>query len=1235
MPRRIASAAAGWNLLFGPPGSPAPPFGGRGSIGARATTISNLGLAALAEMLFEGGDGVDNVAFDEIRGNGVAADNGTGVIVHGGDQFSFHSVDSIQFNKVDQNFVRVFSAIPTFYVFELWFRDTLTDGGNSQIVTRENNDNEILGRKANVGFNWPAARNEFAGIQRWEPEIDLSSDGLIHQLLEIRDTVGGTDLLICFDGMPVATLATSGSLSVDMGGLPSFNGNSGTSAANRFGGEMGSFVAFDDGSNLTLKDARELYETSCLDGRDILTSPRWFVLDSSNVVIPDPILAKQVDLGDVSNDTGIRSGAIPRSKVSGGAAKTYFELEIIEQGDDATATLIGLRRFAEGGPVGGDPDNPDEAIYLKDGKLYDGANVILLESAAVGIESGAILDGAMTAKSSQGSFLPEEGRLNNTNAWAQAAPPDQDDWLQVDLGSIKSIGQVQTQGAPAFSEWVITYELEYSDDGIEPFTSYNSNEVLDGNTGNGPTVVTNFLIPFSARYIRLIPKSWNSFPEIRIEYIAVGDQDDSTLADPVTGQIYRFAMEWPATNPTQFFIGDDLRWKGTVGLPNPAAGLESGAILDGALTADNFLDANHSPFHARLNNADPNYWHPSASTGGSWWKIDFGSLRDIAAISTQGATDDAARVNQYKLEYNDDGGDIWTPYNGGETLNGNVSDATTVITNQLIPFTCRFLRVRPTAWITNIALRVEFFYDEQANPSQDRAGLGFLVTNFNWGAWLRTNGTSGNGKVRLRTKFYEMIFPLPTDYDSWEPQIYTVEVLPQGVNRRQSVFDFYPALEVTRYVFEDAGSDYLLDTNDKKLTKAIVRNLSDGAGTDPTHAGLQLSHVSIDSIRWPRTINADATQPSQDNDVHAFELWFRQPDFSQTECCLFNATNNSRVGVGRGNGGSNFPALVNNFNAVTEWESEIDFYGDNKPHQLFIAHSSDTDYVVYIDGMPVARETNTGWLDNARRYIFNGEQSNGVDQGSRSGGDFGSLTEYKGGERFTQLNVRKLFEASALNGHQMLTNPQWFILDSEHTTLIGGDPTKAKMDDVVSGQAGINSGAIPRNGKVYFELLFILEGDNQFGCMPGIRLLNVDADVFGTLPLQTDGYHLEQSVIRDGHGIRFPDQFVTNNANIFPPRTGEYYQFAIDWDTGDWWVGHENTWIGGGIVSNTANPSTGAFPLGVNSPEGVAPLDIEKDYCVNIRKLATFGNSETQLITASADFSETIPTGFTAWDDAL
>jgi len=570
MPRKQLAAVAGHNLLFGPPGSPFPSFGGRGSPTARTATLSALSIATLAEMLFEGAAGADGVAFDEIRGNTVAIDDGAGVIVLGGEQFSHHALTSIQFNNVDQNYVRITTVLPTYFVFELWFRDTLTNGDFAAMLGEPANSNIHFGRGNTVGQHWPSVRNDFNGFLAWELQIDFSGDGLIHQLLEFRDTVAGLDYIVCVDGMPVASATNppsnqSGGM-INLIFTPSFNDVSGAAASERFGGEIGSFAVYDNGANLTLRDVRELYETSALVGRDILTRPRWFILDSSNCVV-DPILAKQVDLGDVLNDTGIRSGAIPRTipGVEDGR-NTYFELEIIDQGDDATATLIGLRRFAEGGLVGGDPDNVDEAIYLKGGLLFDGGNFQLPIAGPVGVESGAILDAQMTASSTLATWEPELGRLNGPRAWLQPNPQVAGEWLQVDLLHVRTITEIKTQGNFIFNEWVISYKIEFAGEDLI-FEDYNGGEILTGNTDRN-SIVTNVLIPFQARYIRCLPETFQTSTSLRLEYTQAGDQDAVALGNPITGRVYRFAIPWAELLPTQFFIGDEINWKGLP--PGPA-----------------------------------------------------------------------------------------------------------------------------------------------------------------------------------------------------------------------------------------------------------------------------------------------------------------------------------------------------------------------------------------------------------------------------------------------------------------------------------------------------------------------------------------------------------------------------------------------------------------------------------------------------------------------------------------
>lgn len=1377
MPRKQMAAVAGRNLLFGPPGSPAPGFGGRGSPSARIATLSALTLGAVAEMLFEGAAGVDGVAFDEIRGNTVADDFGAGVIVLGGDEFSHHSGESIQFNKVDTNYVRVFTAIPAFFIFELWFRDNLTDGDAAIIVGVDNNNFDRLGRGDTVGFNFPSYRNDFNETLRWESEVDISGDGLIHQLLDFRDTVGGNNFIVCLDGMPVAS-GTTGGLSTQLTNIPVFNGNASQLNSQRFGGELGSFVGHNNGSNMTLRDARDLYETSALGGRDMLPSPRWFILDSANVVIPDPILSKKVDLGDVLNDTGVRSGAIPRSENLSIARKTYFELEIIDQGDATTGTLIGVRRFAEGGPVGGDSDNPNEAIYLKDGLLFDGANVQLPGDAPVGVESGAILDAQMTASEFLATWEPELGRLNGGRAWLQPNPQEAGEWLQVDLLQVRTIIEIKTQGNNLFNEWVISYKIEFAGEDLI-FGEYNSGEILTGNTDRD-SIVTNSLIPFQARYIRCLPETFQTSTSLRLEYTQAGDQDARILGDPITGRVYRFAMDWQAKNPTRFFIGDELQWKGTTGAVNPAAGIEFGVetVEDSQMTASSFFAVLQSPFEARLNNPSPLFWQPLVGTSlDEWWKVDFLSVKDIASVSTQGSSQGAARITSYRLEYNNDDSDNWIPYNFGEVLVGNVADSSTVVTNQLFPFSAQFVRLIPVAFTFGVNLRIEFNFDEQANPAQDRAGLGFLDTIFNWGAWLRTNGTSGNGKVRLRTKFYEMILPIPAGYDSWEPQSFTVETTPFGVNRRQAFFDFFPRIRVAEYLFEGTGVEYLLDRNDKKVNKAFVRDLAQSGGTAPTLGGLQLSQVSVDSVRWPRTLNSHALSPDPDPTVHAFEFWYRQPDFAQTQCCLIRVSNNNHRGIGRGDGTKRFPSFHNNFNAITDWESEVDLYGDNKSHCLFVARDGiGTNYRIYIDGMPIASGTNDSFIDNLRGFLFNGEQSNGVDELSRSGGDFGSMVEYKEGDRFTQLNVRKLYEASvfgtateipiglddetildaqmtaksfnplypashgrlndadhwtqltpndvndwiqvdllqvetitevksqgsavfnwyvitfelefSLTGIEpftsynsnevlptgstsgaavftnvlipfacrfirlipkswnsnpairleyikqlftpadMLTAPQWCLLDGVNTTVGGVDDKDATLADVFN-DTGIRSYAIPRNGKVYFEVFIVDQGQATTAIRYGIRKLAEGGNVGNICDNAEDGYTQNSQFISDGLQATLQGQ---DNLTLETQTTGNTFQIAIDWDTGNWWFGDGTNYKGSG-TPGSANPSTGTDPFGVIS--GVGPLDVNVNWACWIRNNSTLGNGVVRLVTAAADFAHTPPTGFVAWEDAI
>jgi hypothetical protein len=87
--------------------------------------------------------------------------------------------------------------------------------------------------------------------------------------------------------------------------------------------------------------------------------------------------------------------------------------------------------------------------------------------------------------------------------------------------------------------------------------------------------------------------------------------------------------------------------------------------------------------------------------------------------------------------------------------------------------------------------------------------------------------------------------------------------------------------------------------------------------------------------------------------------------------------------------------------------------------------------------------------------------------------------------------------------------------------------------------------------------------------------------------------------------------------------TGRIFQFAIDWATGDWWMGTDDTlWAG---VGGSGDPDTLANPLDA--------LDLDHNWAVVNRVNGTQGNGQVRLITASGDLNFTPPINFVAWED--
>ena len=90
----------------------------------------------------------------------------------------------------------------------------------------------------------------------------------------------------------------------------------------------------------------------------------------------------------------------------------------------------------------------------------------------LGMEDGSILDNQITASSEwNANHGPSNARLNRpatpptTGAWS-AKTNNRNQWIQADLGGLKWVSGVVTQGRNgAYSQWVTRFNVQYSENG--------------------------------------------------------------------------------------------------------------------------------------------------------------------------------------------------------------------------------------------------------------------------------------------------------------------------------------------------------------------------------------------------------------------------------------------------------------------------------------------------------------------------------------------------------------------------------------------------------------------------------------------------------------------------------------------------------------------------------------------------------------------------------------------------
>ena len=87
-----------------------------------------------------------------------------------------------------------------------------------------------------------------------------------------------------------------------------------------------------------------------------------------------------------------------------------------------------------------------------------------------------ILDSKITSSSVYIEYYPYKGRLNGQKGWCPSSTSNRNDFIQVDMGEVRSVCAVATQGKKDGS-YVKSYKLLVSTDGVT-WNTYQENNAV-------------------------------------------------------------------------------------------------------------------------------------------------------------------------------------------------------------------------------------------------------------------------------------------------------------------------------------------------------------------------------------------------------------------------------------------------------------------------------------------------------------------------------------------------------------------------------------------------------------------------------------------------------------------------------------------------------------------------------------------------------------------------------------
>ncbi|XP_028833097.1 neuropilin-1a-like [Denticeps clupeoides] len=249
----------------------------------------------------------------------------------------------------------------------------------------------------------------------------------------------------------------------------------------------------------------------------------------------------------------------------------------------------------------------------------------------LGMESGEITSDQITASSQYNpSWSPERSRLNYIdNGWTPSEDTSRE-WIQVDLGFLRYVSAIGTQGAISKetkkSYYVKSYKVYISTNKEDwmPVKEESKHKVFEGNQNPLDEVRSRFPKPTLTRYIRIRPMTWENGICMRFEIYGckINDPPCSGMLGMVSGHIPDSHISvWPRSE--RGWLPENVRLvTGRSGwtLPPPA---------------------------------------PSQQQKEQWLQLDLGVERLVSALVLQGGRlrDKNVFVRRFRVAYSNNGND--------------------------------------------------------------------------------------------------------------------------------------------------------------------------------------------------------------------------------------------------------------------------------------------------------------------------------------------------------------------------------------------------------------------------------------------------------------------------------------------------------------------------------------------------------------------------------------------------